>query len=83
MIFNNLFFKKDKKDNDIDKKLPRVFQSKLIFNKYSLKYLIEKSDIGQVYLGTNILNNKNYAVKLEKYNENAFLKNEVYIFYLM
>ena len=79
MIFNNLFFKKDKKDNDIDKKLPRVFQSKLIFNKYSLKYLIEKSDIGQVYLGTNILNNKNYAVKLEKYNENAFLKNEVYI----
>ena len=79
MIFNNLFFKKDKKDNDIDKKLPRVFQSKLIFNKYSLKYLIEKSDIGQVYLGTNILNNKNYAVKLEKYNENAFLKKEVYI----
>ena len=60
MIFNNLSFKKDKKDNDIDKKVPRVFQSKLIFNRYSLKYLIEKSDIGQVYLGTNKIDGKDY-----------------------
>ena len=58
MIFNNLSFKKDKKDNDIDKEVPKVFQSKLIFNRYSLKYLIEKSDFGQVYLGTNIINKK-------------------------
>ena len=33
MIFNNLSFKKDKKDNDIDKEVPKVFQSKLIFNR--------------------------------------------------
>ena len=79
MIFNNLFFKKDKKDNDIDKEVPRVFQSKLIFNRYSLKYLIEKSDFGQVYLGTNIINNNSYALKLEKYNKNSELKNEAYI----
>ena len=44
----------------------KSFKSKLIFGKYSLKYLIAKGSNGEVYLGKNILDNKDYAVKIEK-----------------
>jgi len=44
----------------------KAFKSKLIFKKYTLKHLIAESSVGEVYLGKNILDNKEYAVKLEK-----------------
>ena len=57
----------------------RFFQSKLIFGKYSLKYLISKGSFGEVYLGTNITNNKNYALKIEERTANSVLKDECYV----
>ena len=47
------------------KNITKIFKSKLIFGKYSLKYLIAKGSIGEVFLGKNILDNKEYALKIE------------------
>ena len=54
------------------------FQSKLIFGKYSLKNLISKGSFGEVYLGTNLSNNKDYALKIEESSTNSILKDECY-----
>ena len=57
-----------------------AFKSKLIFGKYSLKYLISKGSFGEVYLGTNVLDNKDYAIKIEKSSKGqSLLKEEAYI----
>ena len=57
----------------------KTFKSKLIFGKYSIKNLIAKGSCGEVYLGTNILNNKQYALKLEKTTKSeSLLKEEAY-----
>ena len=54
-------------------------KSKLIFGKYSIKYLISKGSFGEVYLGTNIIDGKNYALKLEERSiEESILKHECY-----
>ena len=58
----------------------KSFKSKLIFGKYSLKYLISKGSFGEVYLGTNVLDNKDYAIKIEKsLKGQSLLKEEAYI----
>ena len=57
----------------------KYFQSKLIFGKYSLKYLISKGSFGEVYLGTNVSTNKNYALKIEERSSNSVLKDECYV----
>ena len=44
-------------------KISKIFKSKLIFGKYSLKQLITNGTFGEVYIGTNIFNKKNYAIK--------------------
>ena len=65
-------------------KITKVFKSKLIFGKYSLKHLIAKGSFGEVYMGTNIFNKKNYALKIEKsQNNESVLKEEVYILLLI
>ena len=62
----------------------KSFKSKLIFGKYSLKYLISKGSFGEVYMGTNIFNKKNYAIKIEKINSSEqILKQEAYILFLL
>ena len=62
----------------------KTFKSKLIFGKYSLKHLIAESSVGEVYLGKNILNNKEYAVKIEKpFKGHSSLKEEAYILLLL
>ena len=64
--------------------ITKVFKSKLIFGKYSLKYLIAKGSIGEVFLGKNILDNKEYAIKLEKAKKGeSILKQEAYILLLL
>ena len=56
------------------------FKSKLIFGKYSIKFLISKSTFSEVYFGTNILNGKNYALKIGTNQEdNYILKKESYV----
>ena len=58
----------------------KIFKSRLIFGKYSIKYLISKGSFGEVYFGTNVIDGKNYALKIEEKNtENSFLQNECYI----
>ena len=49
-----------------------LFKPKLIFGKYSLKHLIAKGSFGEVYMGTNIFNKKNYALKIEKIQNNEY-----------
>ena len=62
----------------------KTFKSKLIFGKYSLKNLIAKGTIGEVFLGKNILDNKEYAIKLEKAKKGeSILKQEAYILLLL
>ena len=62
----------------------KAFKYKLIFGKYSLKYLISKGSFGEVYMGTNIFNKKNYAIKIEKINSSEqILKQEAYILFLL
>ena len=57
----------------------KTFKSKLIFGKYSLKYLIAKGTTGEVYVGKNILDNKEYALKIEKaIKGESLLKQEAY-----
>ena len=51
-------------------KISKIFKSKLIFGKYSLKQLITNGTFGEVYIGTNIFNKKNYAIKIEKIQNN-------------
>ena len=51
-------------------KIVKIFKSKLIFGKYSLKQLITNGTFGEVYIGTNIFNKKNYAIKIEKIQNN-------------
>ena len=46
----------------------KYFKKKLIFGKYSIKYLIAKGSFGEVYFGTNKINGKNYALKIEETN---------------
>ena len=46
-------------------KILKFFKSRLIFNKYSIKYLISKGSFGEVYLGTNKIDGKDYALKIE------------------
>ena len=61
----------------MESKIFKYFKSKLIFNKYSLKYLIAKGSFGEVFLGTNIIDKKNYALKIEdKNNNNPLLTDE-------
>ena len=56
-----------------------TFKSKLIFGRFSLKYLISKGSFGEVYMGTNIIDGKNYALKIEKRSiEDSVLKQECY-----
>ena len=56
------------------------FKTKLIFGKYSIKFLISKSTFSEVYFGTNILNGKNYALKIGTNQEdNYILKKESYV----
>ena len=60
------------------------FKSKLIFGKYYLKYLISKGSFGEVYLGTNILDNKEYALKIEKaIKGDSLLKQEAFTLLLL
>ena len=57
-----------------------TFKSKLIFGKYSIKYLISKGSFGEVYFGTNIIDGKNYALKTEERSiEESVLKHECYV----
>ena len=64
----------------METKFYNTFKSRLIFGKYSIKYLISKGSFGEVYLGTNIINGKNYAIKVEEINSGIlYLKNECYI----
>ena len=65
-------------------KISKIFKSKLIFGKYSLKQLITNGTFGEVYIGTNIFNKKNYAIKIEKLQNNeSSLKQEAYILFLL
>ena len=65
-------------------KIAKIFKSKLIFGKYSLKQLITNGTFGEVYIGTNIFNKKNYAIKIEKIQNNkSSLKQEAYILFLL
>ena len=58
----------------------KTFKSKLIFGKYSIKYLISKSTFSEVYFGINVLNGKMYALKIgTNENDNTILKNESYV----
>ena len=58
-------------------KIYKYFKSKLIFGKYSIKYLIAEGTFGEVYLGTNKINGKNYALKiLETNKDDLLLKDE-------
>ena len=58
-------------------KIYKYFKSKLILGKYSIKYLIAKGTFGEVYVGTNIINGKNYALKIsETNNDDLLLKEE-------
>ena len=58
--------------------------SKIIFGKYKIEKLISKTTLAEVYLGKNIKNNKNYAIKIEDSKiESASLKKEAYILYLL
>ena len=60
----------------------KKFKSKLIFGKYSIKKLIAKGTFGEVYLGTNIYNNKEYALKIELMkNGESYLKQETFILF--
>ena len=62
----------------------KTFKSKLIFGKYSLKHLIAESSVGKVFFGKNILNNKEYAIKIEKpFKGHSSLKAEAYILLLL
>ena len=64
--------------------ITKVFKSKLIFGKYSLKYLIAKGSIGEVFLGKNILDNKEYALKIEKtIKGDSLLKQEAFTLLLL
>ena len=64
----------------MESKFLKYFKSKLIYGKYSIKYLIAKGSFGEVFLGTNKLDGKNYALKIEETNKNnSLLENECYI----
>ena len=64
----------------METKFYKTFKSRLIFGKYSVKYLISKGSFGEVYFGTNVLNGKNYALKIEEKNSGIlYLENECYI----
>ena len=64
--------------------IAKTFKSKLIFGRYNIKYLIAKGAFGEVYLGTNILDNKQYALKIEKANKGeSMLKKEAYTLLLL
>ena len=66
------------------KNITKIFKSKLIFGKYSLKYLIAKGSNGEVYLGKNILDNKEYALKIEKaIKGDSLLKQEAFTLLLL
>jgi len=57
-----------------------TFKLKLIFGKYSIKFLIFKSTFSEVYFGTNIRNGKNYAFKIgTNEKDNSVLKSKSYI----
>ena len=43
----------------------KIFNSKLIFGKYQIKKLIKKTLYSQIYLGINIKNKNQYAIKIE------------------
>ena len=54
--------------------------SKLIFGRYILKKLIAKGTFSQVYLGKNIKDNNDYALKIEDIIKvGSYLKEESYI----
>ena len=64
----------------METKFYKTFKSRLIFGKYSVKYLISKGSFGEVYLGTNVLNNKDYAIKMERTSKGeSLLKEEAYV----
>ena len=64
----------------MDSNIYKTFKSKLIFSKYLIKHLISKGSFGEVYFGTNIINGKNYALKIEEGNkQDSSLKHECYI----
>ena len=63
----------------MESKIFKYFKSKLIFGKYSIKYLISKGSFGEVYFGTNKNNGEKYALKIEKTkNPDQFLKRECF-----
>ena len=64
----------------MESKIFKYFKSKLIFGKYSIKYLISKGSFGEVYLGINKNNGEKYALKIEETkNKDFILKQECFI----
>ena len=62
---NNFYENKlSKFEYKMETKIYNTFKSRLIFGKYSIKFLISKSTFSEVYFGTNVLNGKNYALKI-------------------
>ena len=78
---NNFYENKlSKFEYKMETKIYNTFKSRLIFGKYSIKFLISKSTFSEVYFGTNVLNGKNYALKIgTNEKDNYVLKNESYI----
>ena len=63
----------------MESKIFKYFKSKLIFGKYSIKYLISKGNFGEVYFGTNKNNGEEYALKIEETkNSDSILKRECF-----
>ena len=66
------------------KKMDKIFNSKLIFGKYQIKDLIKMTSNSKIYLGINIKDKNNYAIKIEdKTIPTASLKEEALILYLL
>ena len=64
------------------KKMDKIFNSKLIFGKYQIKDLIKMTSNSKIYLGINIKNKKQYAIKIEDNTlDEVFLKDEALILY--
>ena len=56
----------------------------LIFGRYKIINILDEGSFGKVYLGLNIKNNKNVAIKLEpKSNPLYFLETEAYYLFIL
>ena len=62
----------------------KIFNSKLIFGKYQIEDLIKMTSNSKIYLGINIKDKNNYAIKIEdKTHPTASLKEQALILYLL